>query len=117
LKILHTTVCLGVLGLAAISASYASARIEHDSVAGPDRLTNAELLALSDKELRLWVHGAFAGLGHGLTDAQQPRGRCIWDWYFGNEDRFPTIKAAMERYPQAGPSATIIAITGRACPS
>ena len=61
--------------------------------------------------------GLMPGLGHGLIDAGSERGRCIWDWYFGAEDRFPTIKAAFERYPDAGPSATLIAIMGRACPA
>ncbi|MEO1149675.1 MAG: hypothetical protein AAFW83_01680 [Pseudomonadota bacterium] len=113
LKTLHTIVCLtAFVALPAVASTQGA----NSNQAPNKRLTNQQLVdETSDKELRLWVHGAFAGLGHGLINEQSPKGDCIWEWYFGGADRFPTIKAAFQKYPDAFPSATIVAISDRVC--
>ena len=78
--------------------------------------TNAELLELSDDILFYWLQGSFSGLGSRLMDVDNPKGGCIWDWYFKDQNQgFATVKAAFERYPDANPSATLLAIMGRVC--
>jgi hypothetical protein len=113
LRKLHTIVCAALIMLSNPSRAFAQGANE-----SAGKLTNADILKLSLSEQKYWVHGAISGLAHGLMYNDIDQGQCIWDWYFKpGANRLPTIRAAFERYPDASPSSTIIAITGRACPA
>jgi hypothetical protein len=114
---LNTFVCAGFLSASISLPAAAQVPPSPATTNEANQLTNAQLLKLSTSELRYWVHGAFSGLGHGLIHTGNQQGHCIWNWYFGaKESRFATIRAAFERYPNAGPSSTIVAIADRVCP-
>lgn len=83
----------------------------------PAKLTNADLMKLPGAERRYWVHGAISSLAATLMNRGEDTGECVWDWFGENsEEAYSLVQQAFERYPDAGPNATVLAVANIRCP-
>ncbi len=78
--------------------------------------TNADLLSWGARDRENWVFGAVLTTAQVVNLQDASKAACIQDWYLGapSEAR-AVIFAAMERYGDWSPSATIVALMQREC--
>jgi hypothetical protein len=81
-----------------------------------DRYSNDEILALPEREQRLWVNALVQGIATGIATFDDEAGACISRWFFGNEAQaFANIQSNMERFPDHHPSVIVMALVRREC--
>lgn len=84
--------------------------------AAASEFTNKDFLKLSKVERDMWLEGAILTAGHVVRIQNVSKAQCIWDWYVNSPSRTQaTIFAAMQKYPDAYPTSTLIALMRHAC--
>lgn len=122
MRILNTIACAGLAAAIAIPAVDAQTRTQSDTVhpvlqvRPPRDVLNSDLLDLSERERRAWIHGAVAQMTQTLSELNAEAGRCVLYWYFEEGNGPESIPLAMEKFPDAPATATIWALARRACP-
>lgn len=79
------------------------------------RFNNSDLLALSDREQRIWVSGAVEGLANALLLTNVTAGRCVLIWYADGSTKFEAIQRSARLYPDNQPVTIIVALSNRRC--
>jgi hypothetical protein len=79
------------------------------------RFINSDLLALTDREQRIWVSGAIEGLANAVLLTNVTAGRCILTWYADGSTRFTAIQESARLYPERQPVTIIVALSNRTC--
>ncbi|MBV1873870.1 MAG: hypothetical protein KUG80_03765 [Gammaproteobacteria bacterium] len=79
--------------------------------------TNKDFLKLQETHQKFWIQGAVDALAQVASAKDNKTGRCIMEWYYGPKHaaRNGLILASIEKYPDAHPSAVMLALTERAC--
>ena len=81
-----------------------------------DRYTNSEILALPEREQRLWVNALVQGIATGIATFDDEAGACISRWFLGDEAQaFANIQSNMGRFPDHHPSVIVMALVRREC--
>ena len=63
-----------------------------------------------------WYMGAFTTLGHLVSQVNETRGKCIYDWYFNDQEkRQELIEDTIRKYPKHTPSGVILALLFKNC--
>jgi len=78
---------------------------------------NKDFLTMQPEQQKFWLHGAIESLGHVAALKKQELGKCVYDWYFGDQiaKRNALILASIEKYPEHTPTTILLALTERAC--
>ena len=79
--------------------------------------TNKDFLTLQEAHQKFWIQGSIDSLAHVAAAKSKQTGRCVIEWYYGDEyaARNGLILASMRKYPDAQPTAVMLALTERAC--
>lgn len=74
-------------------------------------------LEISDEHKKFWLDGAITAFAHMAATKNQTLGKCVYDWYFSEKigERNWLILESMKKYPDATPTAVLLAITEREC--
>lgn len=86
-------------------------------MAQAEDFTNKDFLTLQEAHQKFWIQGAVDVLGHVAAAKSKQTGRCVLEWYYGDQyaERNSLILASIRKYPDAHPSAVMLALTERAC--
>ena len=117
---LHTIACTSLLALL-LGGQVQANNQKPSNITGltqqpPRDIKNADILALSEREQRLWFHGAIAQMTHTLASKDENTARCLLDRFFEEKDQFPLFVKAMKRYPDVAPTAIVLAVARQICP-
>lgn len=94
--------------------AWAQGQTEHSA----DRFTNADVMAQTERDRRMWINGLVVGLSNGVALRDDEAGACVVRWYFdGGDTVYAQILGGMEQYPDAQPAVIVIAFARRACPA
>lgn len=79
--------------------------------------TNKDFLTLQEAHQKFWIEGAVDVLAQVASAKANATGRCVIEWYYGDKHaaRNSLILASMKKYPDAHPSAVMLALTEREC--
>lgn len=80
-------------------------------------MKNHEFLELPDMAKKFWIQGAVELMSATVHFNDKTQGKCIIDWYYQNNiaKRNGLILGSMNKYPQATPIVTIIALVELSC--
>lgn len=87
------------------------------NTAQAEDFTNKDFLTLQEAHQKFWIQGAVDALAQVASAKANKTGRCVIEWYYGPKHamRNGLILASIEKYPDAHPSAVMLALTERAC--
>ena len=78
--------------------------------------TNKDFLEWTKRDRDQWLEGAVLMAGHMVHLHDQRKAQCVFDWYLKNP--IPAqgeLFASMQKYPQATPTGTMIALLRHRC--
>ncbi|MCG8604013.1 hypothetical protein MJD09_03310 [bacterium] len=75
-----------------------------------------DFLTYSAEQQKWWIGGAVEMAGHIAYLENPDKGGCVWRWYFEDAAAKETlVLKSMAKYPDATPTAIVIALAERAC--
>ena len=78
--------------------------------------TNKDFLKLNNEQKKFWLTGAIEALTHVAAAKSHKQGKCVYDWYYTDTSKQNgIILGSIEKYPDATPSAVLLALTERKC--
>ena len=97
-------------------AALAMALIGVPVAGAAENFSNADLLGWEKQDRDQWLLGAVQ-MAHNVAHLKNPtNAQCIWDWYIlAPLEAQALIFASMQRYPDALPSATLLALMQHQC--
>ena len=78
-------------------------------------LTNADVLALPDRERDAWIHGAVVMMAQSSATLNIEKAQCIMDWYFGAPHTHGVIVETMKDFSESRAGATIFGMANTSC--
>ena len=96
---------------------YAGLAAAVSNAAYAEEFTNKDFLTLQEAHQKFWIQGSIDSLAHVAAAKSKQTGRCVIEWYYGDKHaaRNGLILASMRKYPDAQPTAVMLALTERAC--
>ena len=84
--------------------------------ASAEGFKNKNFLALENEQKKFWLAGAIGALFHVAAAKSEKKGQCVYDWYYTDTAmKNGIILGSMEKYPNATPSAVLLALTEKKC--
>lgn len=80
-------------------------------------MNNREFLQLSDTAKKFWIQGSIETMAATLNGKDKALALCVVNWYYGDKYalRNGLILGSMKKYPDAIPTAVMVALVERAC--
>lgn len=86
------------------------------AMAHADKLKNSDFLKSTEAQRHWWYSGAYTALGHIAFLEDEEKGKCVWNWLFGDyEKKEALLMESFQKYPDHTPTSIVIALLRRDC--